>query len=91
MPQLLPILLVLVVTTKSIFTANQAKILSSFGITVKLRNSLFIEMTKEQITEEENERRFKECIKLINSLQPGDIEKLMGKEFIEEFKRIANR
>ena len=48
-------------------------------------------MTKEQITEEENERRFKECIKLINSLQPGDIEKLMGKEFIEEFKRIANR
>ena len=48
-------------------------------------------MTKEQITEEENERRFKECMKLINGLQPGDIEKLMGKGFIEEFKRVASR
>lgn len=48
-------------------------------------------MTKEQITEEENERRFKECMKLINNLQPGDIEKLMGKEFMEEFKRVASR
>ena len=48
-------------------------------------------MSKEQITEKENERRFKECMKLINNLQPGDIEKLMGKEFMEEFKRVANR
>jgi hypothetical protein len=48
-------------------------------------------MTKEQITEEENERRFKECMKWIDNLQPGDIEKLMGKEFMEEFKRVANR
>ena len=46
---------------------------------------------EEQITEEENERRFKECIKLIDNLQPGDIEKLMGKEFMEEFKRVASR
>ena len=44
---------------------------------------------EEQITEKENERRFKECIKLINNLQPGEIEKLMGKEFMEEFKRIS--
>jgi hypothetical protein len=48
-------------------------------------------MAKEQITEEENERRFKECMKLIDNLQPGDIEKLMGKEFMEEFKRVASR
>jgi len=48
-------------------------------------------MTKQQITEEENERRFKECMKLIDNLQPGDIEKLMGKEFMEEFKRVTNR
>jgi hypothetical protein len=48
-------------------------------------------MTRGQITEEENERRFKECMKLINNLQPGDIEKLMGKEFMEEFKRVASR
>jgi len=52
---------------------------------------LLSKMSKEQITEEENERRFKECIKLINNLQPGDIENLMGKEFIEEFKRVASR
>jgi hypothetical protein len=48
-------------------------------------------MTKQQITEEENERRFKKCMKLIDNLQPGDIEKLMGKEFMEEFKRVAKR
>ena len=48
-------------------------------------------MAKEQITEEENERRFKECMKLIDNLQPGDIEKLMRKEFMEKFKRIASR
>jgi hypothetical protein len=48
-------------------------------------------MTGGQITEEENERRFKECMKLINNLQSGDIEKLMGKEFMEEFKRVAKR
>ena len=46
---------------------------------------------EEQITEEENKRRFKECMKLINNLQPGDIEKLMGEKFMEEFKRVASR
>lgn len=39
--------------------------------------------------EDENDIRFKKCMKIINSLQPGDIEKLMGKEFMEEFKRVA--
>jgi hypothetical protein len=48
-------------------------------------------MSKEQITEEENERRFKECMKLINNLQPGDLTKLMGEEFMEEFKRVSQR
>jgi hypothetical protein len=46
---------------------------------------------EEQITEAENERRFKKCIELIDSLQPGDLENLMGKEFMEEFKRVASR
>ncbi len=46
---------------------------------------------EEQITEEENERRFKECMKLINNLQPGDLTKLMGEEFMEEFKRVSQR
>jgi hypothetical protein len=46
---------------------------------------------KEQITEEENERRFKECMKLIDNLQPGDLENLMGEKFMEEFKRVVSR
>jgi hypothetical protein len=46
---------------------------------------------EEQITEAENERRFKKCIELIDSLQTGDLENLMGKEFMEEFKRVASR
>ncbi len=41
--------------------------------------------------EDENDIYFKKCIEIINSLQPGDIEKLMGEEFMEEFKRIASR
>jgi hypothetical protein len=48
-------------------------------------------MSKEQITEEENERRFKKCMELINNLQPGDLTKLMGEEFMEEFKRVSQR
>jgi hypothetical protein len=46
---------------------------------------------EEQITEEENERRFKKCMELINNLQPGDLTKLMGEEFMEEFKRVSQR
>lgn len=56
-----------------------------------LKKRLNEEDQKGQPTEEENEKRFKEVIKWINSLQPGDIEKLMGKEFVEEFKRVAKR
>jgi translation initiation factor 2B subunit (eIF-2B alpha/beta/delta family) len=39
--------------------------------------------------EEENERRFKECMKLINNLKPGEIQELMGPEFMEEFRRVS--
>jgi hypothetical protein len=46
---------------------------------------------EEQITEAENERRFKKCMELIDNLQPGDLENLMGEKFIEEFKRVARR
>jgi hypothetical protein len=44
---------------------------------------------QEQISEEENERRFKECMEWVNNLQPGDITKLMGEEFMEEFRRVS--
>jgi hypothetical protein len=46
-------------------------------------------LNQEQISEEENDRRFKECIEMINNLQPGDITRLMGEEFIEEFRRVS--
>jgi hypothetical protein len=45
--------------------------------------------TQEQISEEENERRFKECMELISNLKPGEIKELMGPEFMEEFRRVS--
>jgi hypothetical protein len=46
---------------------------------------------KEEISEEENDRRFKECMKAIENLKPGEITELMGKEFMEEFRRVSQR
>jgi hypothetical protein len=54
-----------------------------------LKKRLNEEDQKGQPTEEENEKRFKEVMKWINNLQPGELTKLMGKEFMEEFKRIS--
>ena len=45
--------------------------------------------TQEQISEEENERRFKECMKWLNNLKPGEIREMMGPEFMEEFRRVS--
>ena len=39
--------------------------------------------------EDENNMRFKKCMEIINKLKPGELEQLMGKEFMEEFKRIS--
>lgn len=44
---------------------------------------------QEQISEEENEVRFKECLKAINNLKPGDIAELMGEASMEEFRRVS--
>lgn len=41
-------------------------------------------------SEDENDVRFKKCMEIINSLKPGDLIELMGEEFMEEFKRVAN-
>jgi hypothetical protein len=54
-------------------------------------------MSNDQITwqgeqlddEDENDMRFKKCMEIINKLKPGELEQLMGKEFIKEFKRIS--
>jgi hypothetical protein len=44
-------------------------------------------MTKEQITEEENERRFKACLEWIHNLTHEELVKLMGKEWLEDYRR----
>ena len=44
---------------------------------------------QEQISEEENDRRFRECVDVINNLEPGEIQVLMGPEFMEEFRRVS--
>lgn len=46
-------------------------------------------LKQEQISEEENERRFKECMEMISNLKPGEIEEMMGREFTEEFRRVS--
>jgi len=46
-------------------------------------------MEEDQISEEENERRFRKCMEFIDSMKPGDIEKMMGPGFLEEFRRVS--
>ena len=46
-------------------------------------------MEEDQISEEENERRFRKCMEFIDSMKPEDIEKMMGSEFLEEFRRVS--
>jgi hypothetical protein len=45
----------------------------------------------EQISEEENEVRFKACMGAISDLKHGEITELMGEAFMEEFKRVSQR
>jgi len=44
-----------------------------------------------QISEEENERRFKECLHIIRNTTHGELVELMGEEFLEEFRRVSQR
>ena len=46
---------------------------------------------QEQISEEENEVRFKACMEAIGNLKHGEITELMGEAFMEEFKRVSQR
>ena len=45
----------------------------------------------DEITPEENERRFRECLRLINNVTHEQLVELMGEEFLEEYRRIAQR
>mgnify|MGYP000889466952 CR=1 FL=1 len=51
----------------------------------------FIKVTEppEQISEEEDERRFKACMEQIRSLTRESLVELMGEEFLEEFRRVS--
>ena len=51
--------------------------------------TLKVFLKQEQISEEENEVRFKACLKAINDLKPGEITELMGEAFMEEFRRVS--
>jgi hypothetical protein len=51
--------------------------------------TLKVFLKQEQISEEENEVRFKECLKAIDNLKPGDITELMGEAFMEEFRGVS--
>jgi hypothetical protein len=50
---------------------------------------LYPDYEEEEISEEENEVRFKECLKAINNLKSGEITELMGEAFMEEFRRVS--
>jgi hypothetical protein len=41
----------------------------------------------EEVTPEENERRFKACLEWIHNLTHEKLVKLMGKEWLEDYRR----
>jgi hypothetical protein len=43
----------------------------------------------DEITPEENERRFRECLRLINNVTREQLMELMGEDFLEEYRRVA--
>jgi len=51
--------------------------------------TLKVFLNYEEISEEENEVRFKECLRAINNLKSGEITELMGEAFMEEFRRLS--
>ncbi len=48
-------------------------------------------MLDADIIEEENERRFKESLQLIENVTHEQLVELMGEEFLEEFRRVSQR
>jgi hypothetical protein len=47
------------------------------------------ECEEDEVSEEENDRRFKECMETIDNLKPGELTELMGTDFMEEFRRVS--
>lgn len=47
--------------------------------------------TESQISKEENERRFKKCLRIIQNTTHEELVELMGEDFLEEFRRASQR
>jgi hypothetical protein len=45
----------------------------------------------DEITPEENERRFRESLRLINNVTREQLVELLGEDFLEEFRRVSQR
>lgn len=48
-------------------------------------------MVDHDITEEENERRFRESLRLIENVTREQLVELMGEKWLEEYRRVAQR
>jgi hypothetical protein len=46
-------------------------------------------LDEDEISDEENERRFRESLKIIENLTHEELVELMGEEFLEEFKKVS--
>ena len=44
-----------------------------------------------QISEEENERRFREALRIIRNTTREELVELMGEDFLDEFRRVSQR
>jgi phage/plasmid-associated DNA primase len=44
---------------------------------------------REQISEEENDKRFRKCMNIIKNLKPGELTEFMGEDFMEKFRRVS--
>ena len=56
----------------------------------ELFNQTYRMLDEDEISDEENERRFRESLKIIENLTHEELVELMGEEFLEEFKKIAH-
>lgn len=51
----------------------------------------FANAAEPQISEEENERRFREALRIIRNTTREELVELMGEDFLDEFRRVSQR
>ena len=82
------------VTRVEVVTNNGRELVcyECFDVQVSLQDNgqtIKLFLSHKQISEEENERRFNKCMELIDNLEPGKIEQMMGPEFMEKFWKLS--